>query len=211
MKIKTFNLLPSFGTNTYLVWEEESGQAMLIDPAAPSEEIVPDLASLTLKFIVLTHGHGDHIAGVDFFAKLNKETQVCIHEKDSNLLTDPNLNFSAYMDLKIQNKPADILLQDGDVLQLGKTEIQVLHTPGHTQGGICLYSENVLFSGDTLFNRGIGRTDLLGGNYQALVNSIKKKLWLLPDSTKVYPGHGPATTIGEEKMENPIVGLMSKV
>ncbi|MDY6915445.1 MAG: MBL fold metallo-hydrolase, partial [Candidatus Cloacimonadota bacterium] len=106
---------------------------------------------------------------------------------------------------------ADVLLQHGDVLELGKEKFTVLHTPGHTQGGICLHNQNILFSGDTLFNRGIGRTDLPGGNYKTLENSIMKKLWTLPDDTKVYPGHGTATTIGDEKMENPFVGLISKV
>ena len=211
MKMKTFNLLPSFGTNTYLLWEEESGQAMLIDPAAPSDKLDSILQDLELKYIVLTHGHGDHIAGVDHFAKFNDDIKVCIHKNDAQMLTDANLNLSSFMDMNLTNQPADVLLQDGDELKLGNSKVKVLHIPGHTSGGISLLTADLLFSGDTLFNRGIGRTDLPGGNYQALENSIKKKMWPLPDNTKVFPGHGPATSIGDEKMENPFVGLMSKV
>jgi len=211
MQYKTFNVLPTYGTNTYLVWDEDSKEAIYIDPAAPDKILIQEIQSknLILKCIVNTHGHGDHIAGnkllIDHF-----KTQLCIQQDDAKMLIDPHLNFSAAIGFNLVSPKADIVLKDDGVLKLGNKEIIIIHTPGHTKGGICLYIENLLFSGDTLFCESIGRTDLPGGNYGELEKSIKEKLFILPDETIVLPGHGPETTIGHEKVENPFVGLAAR-
>lgn len=208
MKYKVYNVLPEFGTNTYLVWDENSQQAMMIDPAAPDRILLEEIKNLKLdlKYIINTHGHGDHIAGNQLI-KDSFPTPLCIHEADAAKLTDVKLNLSEFWNADIVSPSADVLYKDGDKFTLGNYEITVIHTPGHTQGGICLLVEGLLFSGDTLFSKGIGRTDLPGGSYEMLVSSIVDKLFKLPDETIVLPGHGPETTIKKEKRENPFVGL----
>ena len=208
MKYKIYNVLPEFGTNTYLVWDENSQDAMIIDPAAPDNTLIEEIKNLklNLKYIINTHGHGDHIAG----NKLIKDSftaPLYIHESDATKLTEAKLNLSEFWDADVVSPPADILLEDGNKITLGSYEVTVIHTPGHTQGGICLLVNGLLFSGDTLFMKGIGRTDLPGGNYETLISSIEEKLFKLPDETIVLPGHGPETTIKKEKRDNPFVGL----
>lgn len=208
MKYKVYNILPEFGTNTYLVWDENSRQAMIIDPAAPDKILLEEIKNLKLdlKYIINTHGHGDHIAGNQLI-KDSFPAPLCIHEADAAKLTDIKLNFSEFWNADIVSPPADVLFEDGDKITLGNHEVIVIHTPGHSQGSICLLVEGLLFSGDTLFSKGIGRTDLTGGNYEMLISSIKDKLFKLPDETIVLPGHGPDTTIRKEKRENPFVGI----
>ena len=208
MKYKVYNVLPEFGTNTYLVWDENSRQAMIIDPAAPDSILIEDIQNLKLdlKYIINTHGHGDHIAGNQLI-KDSFPAPLCIHEADAAKLMDVKLNFSEFWNADIVSPPADVLFEDGDKITLGNHEVIVIYTPGHSQGSICLLVEGILFSGDTLFSKGIGRTDLTGGNYEMLISSIKYKLFKLPDETVVLPGHGPDTTIRKEKRENPFVGI----
>ncbi len=208
MKYKVYNVLPEFGTNTYLAWDENSRQAMIIDPAAPDSILIEDIQNLKLdlKYIINTHGHGDHIAGNQLI-KDSFPAPLCIHEADAAKLMDVKLNFSEFWNADIVSPPADVLFEDGDKITLGNHEVIVIHTPGHSQGSICLLVEGILFSGDTLFSKGIGRTDLTGGNYEMLISSIKDKLFKLPDETIVLPGHGPDTTIRKEKRENPFVGI----
>ncbi len=172
-------------TNCYILTDAKSKNCVIIDPGADSARIKGRLSSegLSPSFIINTHAHPDHVGA-------NKEFNlpVYIHKNDAKFL--PGVN-----------KP----LNDGDKIQLGNLAIDVIHTPGHTPGGICLLCGNSLFSGDTLFASCVGRTDLPGGNEAQLINSIKNKLFVLNDDIKVYPGHGSETTIGNEKLNNPLV------
>lgn len=206
LKIEDHLLLPQFGTNTWLVWDEASLNAILIDPAAPSGALLERIHELGLKvpLIVNTHGHGDHIGGNDFF-KNALGAKVLIHPADAHLLTDNKLNFSEYLGSPLQLSPADLLAEDGESISLGSHSFKIIHTPGHTPGCICLHSDKFLFSGDTLFELSVGRTDFPGGSRQQIQKSIRERLYILPDDTVVYPGHGPRTTIGMEKQNNPFV------
>ena len=208
MKYKIFNLLPEFGTNTYLVWDENSKEAAIIDPAAPSKRLIDEIKGMgiNLKYLISTHGHGDHIDGNKSIND-NFDVKNCIHKDDADLLSNPNKNLSTYWDSEIIAPKADIILKDADELTLGKEKLQIIHTPGHSRGGICILTGNLLFCGDTLFAQGIGRTDLPGGDYSTLINSIKSKLFVLNGNIKILPGHGPESTIEDEKAGNPFVGM----
>jgi len=206
MKYRVLNILPDFGTNTYLIFEEKSREAIYIDPAAPDQKLIDLVHNLNLKLISIinTHGHGDHIAGNDLVKKAF-DVPIYIHKKDAEMLIDPKKNLSIFWGHNVVSPPADRFLGNDDEIKLGDETLKVIHTPGHTQGGICLICKDFLVSGDTLFQEGIGRTDLPGGNYEQLLKSINEHLLILPDSTVVLPGHGPETTIGDEKMLNPFL------
>ena len=211
MKYKTFNVLAEFGTNTYLVWDEISKEAAIIDPAAPSQSLISEIKSLgiNLKYLISTHGHGVHIGGNKSIND-NFNVKNCIHKDDAGSLIDPNMNLSTYWNSQIIAPEADILLNDGDELFLGNEILKIIHTPGHSKGGISILARNLLFCGDTLFADGIGRIDLPGGDYSTLINSIKTKLFVLDGNVKVLPGHGPDSTIEDEKVGNPFVGMMAR-
>lgn len=186
--------------NCYVVACAETGAAMIIDPGAEGEIILAKLKERQwqAKLIVNTHGHSDHI-GANCFLQEATGAPVLIHNADYSMLSDPLLNLSYYLGQQ-PSCPQDVhTIEEGTELQIGKLTFKVIHTPGHTPGGICLLCNNYLFAGDTLFAAGKGRTDLPGGNHVQLNASIKQKLLKLPETTKVYPGHGPFTTIGEEK------------
>lgn len=206
LKIEGYILLPDFETNTWLLWDEESREAILVDPAAPSPDLLKRIEELKLKvkYIINTHGHMDHIGGNSWF-KNHLSAPLMIHSADAPMLVNSAMNLSLYVGNPVSSAPPDVLLEDGMELSLGKYPVKVIHTPGHTPGGICLLADKFLISGDTLFEQSIGRTDLQGGNHQQIINSIKNKLFVLPDDVIVFPGHGPRTSISMEKKNNPFV------
>ena len=193
-----------FASNCYIVGSESTKEGMIVDVGAEADEILKSVKELGLdiKLIVLTHGHMDH---VDALKQVKEATgaEAAIHADDVPLLQrkSPSLMFGS----SNPASPPDRLLKGGDSLDFGDGHFLVLHTPGHSAGGICLMGHGVVFSGDTLFNYGIGRYDLQGGSYDQLMNSLHTKLMVLPDDTIVYPGHGPDTTIGAERQANPFL------
>ena len=192
-------------SNCYIVGSESNKEGMIIDPGDEAEVILRNVKDLGLeiKSIVLTHGHIDHIGALKEVKKVTG-AEVAIHTDEAKSLQ--RQSSSTLLGLSYPTPlPPDRLLQDGDSMDIGDLHFLVLHTPGHSPGGICLLGQGVVFSGDTLFNYGIGRTDLPGGSYSQLMNSIHTKLMILPDDTAVYPGHGPETTIGTERQGNPFL------
>lgn len=191
-------------SNCYLVWCEDTKEAMVIDPGGEGKRILNEVMKedLQVKYIVNTHGHMDHIAA-NAEVKEGTGAKLAIHVEDIPLLSDPDMNLSLYMGKKYRSPDADLILHEGEELTVGKQVLSVLHTPGHTKGSISLKGTGVIFSGDTLFADSVGRTDFPGGSYQELVASIKNKILPCGDDLIVYPGHGSATTVGHERVHNP--------
>lgn len=206
MDIKTMQV-GALGTNCYIVSCPRTKEALIVDPGGNASDIISYVQAhgLTVKAIVDTHGHGDHIAANDELRD-RLGAKLYIHEKDREMLASAEANLSLYLGMMLELRAADAFLREGDTLTIGDIVFTVLETPGHTQGGISLYTkEGAVFSGDTLFYLSVGRTDFPGGSMRALNDSIKEKLFTLPDDTRVYPGHGPATDIRTEKERNPFV------
>lgn len=209
MRIET-NKVGMIETNCYLVINEDTNEAIVIDPGAEGEFIAGRLKDqdLTCKAILYTHGHFDHTTGTDDLKKaLGYDTKIYASSLERELLMDSLLNHSEKHGLGDRQYPADIYIEDGEILSLAGFDIRAISTPGHTPGGCCYYfpDERVLFSGDTLFDGSVGRTDFVEGDFATLVKSIVDKLYILPEDTKVYPGHMGETTIGKEKSSNPYV------
>jgi hydroxyacylglutathione hydrolase len=205
MLIEVFEVGP-YMSNCYLVGDETAQVAMIIDPGFEPGRIWSGIRShdFEIEKIVLTHGHLDHISAVSEM-KSKTGAKILIHRGDASMLTDPRENLSAFSGENIRAPEADRLLDDKEVISVGNLEFEVLHTPGHSPGGICLRSDEVVFTGDTLFAGSIGRTDFPGSDYETLMRSIREKLMILPEDTTIYPGHGPKSTIGREKRSNPFV------
>ncbi|WP_411814556.1 MBL fold metallo-hydrolase [Dehalococcoides mccartyi] len=194
------------GTNCYILGDEESREGLIIDPAAISNSIPETVTEhhLNIKYILLTHGHLDHLAGLEYVRKLYPEAKLCFNLSDASL--SENIELVSYLGMpELPNLVPDIPLDEGSTLELGKTRFSVISTPGHTPGGICLYTPGYLFSGDTLFNSGIGRSDFEESDTEALRQNIINRLLSLPPKTLVFPGHGRETIIGKEKAGNPFI------
>lgn len=190
-------------TNCYIVEEEESKETMVIDPGGEPEKIIEMLNALgveKLKYIYLTHCHGDHFGGI-LELKRQKGGKVLIHREDAEGLYNPSISLTYYIGMDDIELEADSRVDDGDKIHLGNLCFQVIHTPGHTKGGTCLYckEQDLLFSGDTLFKGTWGRTDLPTSSFPDIIASITNRLAILPDDTIVYPGHGKSTRIREEE------------
>lgn len=204
MKIEKF-VTGIISTNCYLVSNVETHQAVIVDPAAVPKALTEAVErdGLTVEAVLLTHGHFDHTMGLDALLKL-WDVPVYVEKEDQEILTDPKLNLSSAYTAGFTFSGAQSV-EDGQILSLAGFQFQVLHTPGHTRGGCCYYaaSEQVLFSGDTLFQASVGRTDFPNSSTLDLLRSIREKLLPLPDETVVYPGHMGETTIGYERDHNP--------
>lgn len=205
MIIKQFIAGP-IENNMYLLVDEKTKQAVLVDATALVPEILDTVKELgaDVKYILLTHGHFDHIMGLnDLKEALNAQAVI---NKNDLTLSDKINEFTRMFNMP-ETTPSvyEKFVDDGDVIQAGDMKIKVISTPGHTEGGVCYLVDDNLFSGDTLFRDSVGRTDLWGGNFEKLSDSIKNKLFKLDDNIKVFPGHGPMTTIGYEKKHNEIL------
>ena len=191
-----------YQTNCYLI--RDNNQAVIIDPGDDFFRIEKLILkyNIEVKKIILTHGHIDHIGAVSQLKKITN-APVLIHPDDAGMLTDAKANLSAFHDTEFTADAADEFIKEGDIIEVGEIRLETLHTYGHTPGGISLLADGLVFTGDALFWGSIGRTDLPGGNFETLIKNIKSKLLILPNETVVYPGHGPQTTIGNEREINP--------
>ena len=209
MLIRTYAVGP-LETNCYVLADETTQQAVIVDPGGSGDQILEDIKKNKFKIvaILLTHGHFDHIGAVE---QIKNELNVFVyaHKDEKSILENPEQNLSRSFSGKSIGTIADIYFSDVFEFSFGKNiTLKVIHTPGHTPGGVCYYynKESILISGDTLFYRSIGRTDFPYGSYTSLIDSINNKLFVLPEETKVFPGHGDPTTIGFEKKSNPEMG-----
>jgi hydroxyacylglutathione hydrolase len=193
-------------TNCYLVYSENSKECAIIDPGEDAVKIIDMIERHFLDpiMIINTHGHFDHV-GANKDVKDNFNIPLLIHPFDVPMLEMAKEAAKLYGIEAENSPPPDRLIHDGDIIEIGKDSLTVIHSPGHSPGSISLYQEGILFSGDTLFCRGVGRTDIPGGSWEILKSSIKNQLFTLPENTLVLPGHGPKTYIGQEKKLNPFI------
>ncbi|MFQ5427668.1 MAG: MBL fold metallo-hydrolase [Thermodesulfobacteriota bacterium] len=208
-KIKSIEVGP-LEVNCYLLWDSDTLEAFIIDPGGDGPLIKDEVNSLGLKvkYVVNTHGHFDHV-GADGELRTFYSVPLAIHKADITLLKNAS-GHAEIFGIKAPPQPSpDTFLTNNALLEAGSISLKVIHTPGHTPGGVCLYNEGegLLFSGDTLFAGSVGRTDLEGGSSEELMNSIKTRLLSLDDNVRVFPGHGPSTTIGDERRHNPFLSM----
>ncbi len=202
MKVARINAY-EFGSNCWLVFDEKSGEGIIIDPSPETEKIIETLKDrkVTLKYIFLTHGHFDHMTSVDSLRDA-LGIPLCIHKDDGECLVNSNLNaYRKFMAADLVFRPAEILLEEGDKLSFGDLEITLMHTPGHSEGSVCYFVEDAMFSGDTLFDGSIGRCDLMGSDTKKMIGSLKRIASLNKDYT-IYTGHGSVTTLSKQKQYN---------
>ena len=204
MTIKTL-VLGLMQANGYLLECEKTRSAIMIDPGGDADKILDllDERNLNLEAIINTHGHIDHIAGNSELME-NTSAKLFIHRADADMIINPQKNLSFFMGEPYKSLPADKLLDDGEEINVGEISLKVIHTPGHSPGSMCLLADGVIFSGDLLFAGSIGRYDFPGSSYELIMDSLKK-IMELEDDIVVYSGHGPETTIGEERISNPFL------
>jgi len=207
MMVKTL-AVGSFSANCYIIASSSTNKGMIIDPGAEAPTILRTVQQmgLSISLIVATHAHIDHVGALRAVQE-KTGAHFALHEAEKGLLLTAPMRMLTSLGISPVKSPPrpDRLLKDGDYIDIDDLHFKVLYTPGHSAGGICLSGHGVVFSGDTLFNLGIGRTDFPGMSYKRLLKSIHEKLMVLPDETTVYPGHGPPTTIGDERRENPFL------
>jgi len=209
LNVELFTVGPLF-TNCYLAYCSQSKEAIVIDPgfgtAREAENFLKKISQmeLSLKYIVNTHGHPDHTSG-NGFLKEKTSASILIHRLDASKLGEVRKVVYESLGFELYSPPADAFIDEGDIIKFGNASLKVIYTPGHSKGSVSLVGENCIFSGDTLFAGSIGRYDFPDSSFEEIMNSLRKKILTLPDNFIVYPGHGPITTIGEERRNNPFL------